>query len=127
MSYEMLSRGAASVHAVDIHHACIAFIKKTAAALDFEITTTKSDVFEFLKKHNGSYDLIFADPPYAFEEEEFLQIPNYIFDRKLLNPGGMLIIEHSKHTDLSAHSHFDNARRYGGTVFTFFLMADEEE
>lgn len=127
MSYEMLSRGAASVHAVDIHHACIAFIKKTATTLDFEITTTKSDVFEFLKKHNGSYDLIFADPPYAFEEDEFLQIPNYVFERNLLNPGGMLIIEHSKHTDLSAHSHFDNARRYGGTVFSFFLMADEEE
>lgn len=127
MSYEMCSRGATTVHAVDIHMPCIAFIKKTAETLDFPIQTTKSDVFAFLEKHSGCYDIIFADPPYAFETEEFLKIPSLVFERNMLNAGGMLVVEHSKHSDLSSHAHFDNARRYGGTVFSFFEMPDDEE
>lgn len=127
MSYEMCSRGAAGVTAVDAHAACVAFVKKTATDLKFNIQPLKADVFAFLKNHNQQYDLIFADPPYAFTLEEFLQIPEYVFTKNLLKPGGMLIVEHSKHTDLGSHSYFDNARKYGGTVFSFFLVPDEEE
>jgi hypothetical protein len=96
----MLNRGAASVHAVDIHHACIA-LSKTATTLDFEITTTKVWRFE-LKKHNSSYDTILLNTMHL---RGWIFKFNYVFDL-VLNPGGMLIIEHSKLMNLSAHSHF---------------------
>ncbi len=132
MSYEFASRGASSVLAVDQHYPCIAFIKKTATALDLSIDTLKADVFKFLENHNTSYDIIFADPPYAIEQEEFMKIPTWAAANKMLNEDGLLIIEHSKHTDLSDHPTFDNSRRYGGTVFSFFkpIMShstDQEE
>jgi 16S rRNA (guanine(966)-N(2))-methyltransferase RsmD len=127
MSYEFCSRGAGSVIAVDQHQPCIAFIKKTAELLEFPIDTIKADVFKFLEKHKGKYDIIFADPPYALEEEEFMKIPNYVYANELLAEDGILIIEHSKHTSLAAHEHFNNERRYGGTVFSFFEGPSSEE
>ncbi len=130
MSYEFGSRGAGSIVAVDEHMPCIAFIKKTAEQLDLPIDTVKADVFTFLKNHKGSYDIIFADPPYALEESQFLEIVDSIMDGNLVAEDGLVIIEHSKHTDMSSHPTFDNARKYGGTVFSFFrpdeIISEEE-
>jgi hypothetical protein len=41
----------------------------------------------------------------------------------MLLEGGMLIVEHSKHTDLSHLDHFTQCRRYGGSGFSFFETA----
>jgi len=127
MSYEFTSRGAGSVLAVDKHFPCIAFIKKTAEELNLPIDTIKADVFKFLENHSGKYDVIFADPPYAIEQDEFMKIPELVMSNHMLKEDGLLIIEHSKHTDLSSHSSFDNSRRYGGTVFSFFKGESSEE
>ncbi len=127
MSYEFASRGVKSVLAVDSHLPCIAFINKTAQQLQLPIDTVKADVFQFLKNHKGSYDIIFADPPYALEEDGFLQMVDAIYNADLLGDEGLLIIEHSKHTDLRSHPSFDNSRRYGGTVFSFFKGQSSEE
>ena len=126
MSYEFASRGAGNILAVDKHFPCIAFIKKTAEELDLPIDTIKADVFKFLENHSIKYDIIFADPPYALESTDFLKIADTVAENQMLNEDGLLIIEHSKHTDLSEHSTFDNARRYGGTVFSFFKTTPEE-
>ncbi len=126
ITYELLSRGASHVHTVDIHQPCTAFIQKTAENLGFTIQSTTADVFEFLKNHGQSYDLIFADPPYDFDQESFSAIATLVYSRNLLRPGGLLVIEHSKHTDLSGEEYFVNTRRYGGTAFTFFAAHDDE-
>lgn len=127
MSYEFASRGAGSVLSVDKHFPCITFIKKTAEQLDLPIDTIKADAFKFLENHTIKYDIIFADPPYGLEIDDFLKIPDLVTANKLLKEDGILIIEHSKHTDLSGHPSFDNARRYGGTVFSFFLGTGSTE
>ncbi len=80
----------------------------------------KSDVFKYLKTTPFTFDVIFADPPYNLEQSDFETIVSKTFERNLLNEEGFLIIEHSKHTDLSETSHFVDARRYGGSVFSFF-------
>lgn len=120
ISYEFASRGAISVTAVDAHYACLGFIKSTAKELDFPIDTIKSDVYHFLEKAPGSYDIIFADPPYDFETDQFAKIAELVFTKELLKPDGVLIVEHSKHTNLEEQEHFSHSRRYGGSVFSFF-------
>ncbi|HKL36399.1 MAG TPA: RsmD family RNA methyltransferase [Salegentibacter sp.] len=120
IAYEFASRGSKEVTAVDGNFDCVKFIKKTAQELDFNITTVKSDVFKFLEKAYVKADIIFADPPYDFDEEKFLKIPQIVFEKNLLNQNGQLIIEHSKHTNLSDFPNFIEARRYGGSVFSFF-------
>lgn len=120
ISYEFASRGCDNVVSVDSHNGCIQFISKTAKELDFSITPLKSDVYDFLKRTNQTFDIIFADPPYDLPKEKFSEIVAIVFQRKLLNQGGVLIIEHSKHTDIADTHHFSYDKRYGGSVFSFF-------
>ncbi|SKB85792.1 16S rRNA (guanine(966)-N(2))-methyltransferase RsmD [Salegentibacter holothuriorum] len=120
IAYEFASRGSKEITAVDVNYDCVKFTKKTAQELDFNINTIKSDVFKFLEKAYVKADIIFADPPYDFDEDKFLKIPQIVFEKNLLNQNGQLIIEHSKHTSLSDFPNFIEARRYGGSVFSFF-------
>jgi 16S rRNA (guanine(966)-N(2))-methyltransferase RsmD len=122
ISYEFASRGTETIYAVDAHFACIKFINQIAKELDFDITTFKSDVYKFLEKTSTKTDIIFADPPYDFEESQFLKIADLVFEKELLNEEGTLIIEHSKHTDLSSHPKLNYQKRYGGSVFSFFEL-----
>ena len=80
-----------------------------------------------MKKTPLKADVIFADPPYDFEEEQFLKIVNLVFDREILNEGGVLIVEHSKHTDLTTHEKHIYDKRYGGNVFSFFENISKEQ
>lgn len=120
ISIEFASRGTNQITAVESHIGCIKFINKIAKELQIDITTLKSDVFSFLKKSNSVYDFIFADPPYHFEKDKFLQIPQLIFEKKMLSENGMLVIEHSTHTDLSEFPNFKHLKKYGNSTFSFF-------
>ena len=127
ISYEFASRGTKKIYSVDAHTGCIRYINTTAKELDLDISTFKSDVYKFLEKTPLKTDVIFADPPYDFEEEQFLKIVNLVFDREILNEDGVLIVEHSKHTDLTTHEKHIYDKRYGGNVFSFFENTSEEE
>ncbi len=120
ISYEFASRGTKTIYAVDAHFGCIKYIYNTAKELNLPINTYKSDVYKFLEKTSLQADVIFADPPYHFEANQFLKIVDIVFAKKLLNEEGVLIIEHSKHTDLSMHKNHSYDKRYGGNVFSFF-------
>ncbi|MDC0177342.1 RsmD family RNA methyltransferase [Polaribacter sp.] len=120
ISYEFASRGTKEVYAIDGHFGCIKYINATAEELDLPINTFKSDVYKFLEKTSLQADVIFADPPYDFEAAQFLKIIDLVFSRNLLKEAGILIVEHSKHTDLSQHEKHCYDKRYGGNVFSFF-------
>jgi 16S rRNA (guanine(966)-N(2))-methyltransferase RsmD len=122
ISYEFASRGTTNIVSVDADYGCIKFIDKISMEMDFAISTIKSDVFSFLEKSTLKVNIIFADPPYDFSVEDFTRIPELIFKNNMLKEDGVLIIEHSKQTDLSHLEHFTNQRRYGGSVFSFFEL-----
>jgi 16S rRNA G966 N2-methylase RsmD len=84
------------------------------------IQTIKSDVFKFLEKSSLQADIIFADPPYNFTDEQFARIPELVFRNNLLLEDGLLIVEHSKHSDLSNLKNFGYSKSYGGNMFSFF-------
>ncbi|MEP5254922.1 MULTISPECIES: RsmD family RNA methyltransferase [Winogradskyella] len=120
ISYEFGSRGTTQITAVDDHYGCIKFINETADAFDLTISTIKSDVFKFLERSKQKHTIIFADPPYDFEVEAFSKIPELVFQNALLEDEGVLIVEHSKHTDLSHLEHYAYSKSYGGNMFSFF-------
>ena len=122
VSYEFASRGAVSVTSVDENVDCIKFIKKTSAELEMDITPIRSDVFKYLERAPIKADIIFADPPYDFDDAQFQKIVDLVFEKQLLNEDGVLIIEHSKHTKMEKVEHFDVGRRYGNSVFSFFKL-----
>ena len=127
ISFEFASRGTKNIVAVDNFYGCIKYINTTASELGFSINTIKGDVFKFLDKTGLKADIIFADPPYAFDVSKFEEIATKVFLNNLLNDEGMLIIEHSKYTDLSSHKYFSFSKRYGGNVFSFFEPLKDED
>lgn len=120
ISYEFASRGTEQITCVDQDFGCIKFINKTTEMFEMPIQTIKSDVFKFLEKASMQSNIIFADPPYNFTDEQFSRIPDLIFQNNLLLDDGLLIVEHSKHTDLSKIENFSYSKNYGGNVFSFF-------
>ena len=120
ISLEFASRGTKTIVAVDSHSGSCQFIKETAEELEAPIQVIQSDVFDFLNKTPIISDLIFADPPYNFEVEEVEQITKLVKERKLLKEEGVLIIEHSKHTELDSLDGFKEKRKYGSSSFSFF-------
>ena len=87
ISYEFGSRGCESITSIDGDMGCINFIKKTAQEFDLNITAIKNDVFKFLEKHKGTYDIIFADPPYGLDQATFEKIILLVFEKNSLNHG----------------------------------------
>lgn len=127
ISFEFASRGSEPIVSIDGDYGCVSFIKKTAAEFEFDITALKSDIFKFLEKAKGDYDIIFADPPYDMEQQEFEKIVTTIFDNELLAEDGMLIIEHSKYTKMEHLPNFSFQKNYGGSYFSFYEFTTEEE
>lgn len=126
VSFEFASRGTENVYSVDQHFACVKYINQVSKELDLNINTFKSDVYKFLERTALKVDVIFADPPYGFDTEQFLQIAVLIFENNLLKEDGLLIIEHSKQTDLSEHPQFSYSKKYGGNMFSFFEHTDKK-
>jgi 16S rRNA (guanine966-N2)-methyltransferase len=130
ISYEFASRGSTPITSVDGDFGCVKFIKQVATEFDFNIAATKSDVFTYLERCKTSYDIIFADPPYALDQSTFEKIVLLIFEKELLNQDGMMVIEHSKYTKLDHMINFSFKKSYGGSIFSFFEIesdSDEDE
>jgi 16S rRNA (guanine966-N2)-methyltransferase len=127
ISYEFASRGSDNITSVDGDFGCVKFIKEVAEEYDFNIAAMKSDVFKFLEKNNTSYDIIFADPPYALDQKTFERIVLLVFERELLREEGMMVIEHSKYTKMDHLIHFSFKKTYGGSIFSFFEMNAAED
>lgn len=119
ISLEFASRGAAQVISVDRSMHCIHYIRDMARQhhLD-QIKTYKADAFKYLELETEQYDLIFADPPY--ELNGIPEIAKIVFDKRLLLPAGLLIVEHQSLQNLSNHPSFAEQRKYGHSSFSFF-------
>ena len=120
ISYEFASRGTEQITAVDDNYGCIKFINETSDSFEMSVNTIKSDVFKFLENTKQKHTIIFADPPYDFDVEVFSKIPELVFQNQLLETDGLLIVEHSKHTNLSHLPNFKYSKNYGGNAFSFF-------
>ena len=113
LGLEALSRGAAQVDLVENHKTSLAAIRDNVASLQVEprVTIHRSDAMRFAERlPAGSYDVAFADPPYASNDaadlaELFRTTP---FAR-------VFSIEHATGQPVPG----DDTRRYGDTAITF--------
>lgn len=119
ISYELASRGATDLTLIERDRTTVQFINKTMEELKFDgFKILQMNVFKFLNNCLESYDFIFAGPPYALKEID--KIPDIIFDKKLLNPEGIFILEHTPRNDYQEHPQFLKMKNYGTTIFTYF-------
>ena len=79
---------------------------------------------EIKKIPDNSFDLIFADPPYNLKNLN--QIPNVIFEKKILKKNGWLIMEHGKDVNFEETTNFIERRTYSNVNFSFFKLEGEK-
>ncbi|MDA3820804.1 MAG: 16S rRNA (guanine(966)-N(2))-methyltransferase RsmD [Candidatus Delongbacteria bacterium] len=122
ISFEMFSRGCEDISCVEINTSQAEFIKKIFEELDAgKVSVYNANAISYLEKVQQEYHIIFADPPY--DTNDYNEIHRLVFDRNLLRPGGLLIMEHNKIHDFSALPHFLEHRKYGGVYFSIFEQA----
>ncbi|TWR31138.1 16S rRNA (guanine(966)-N(2))-methyltransferase RsmD [Mucilaginibacter pallidiroseus] len=125
IAMEFASRGAEKVIGVDRSVHCVNYLNDVSRQHGLtQIKTFKADVFKYLAIETEQYDLIFADPPYDLNK--IPEISKIVFDKNLLKPGGLLIVEHQSMQNLSNHPAFVEQRKYGHSSFSFFRLAESE-
>jgi 16S rRNA (guanine966-N2)-methyltransferase len=125
ISYELASRGAEDLTLIERDLTSIDFIKKTAVDLGIagKLQVIRGDVFKFMKQSTDQYNFIFAGPPYALQQID--ELPLLVFEKNMLAPGGIFILEHTPRNDYQQHPRFQRMKNYGTTVFTFFTQPNE--
>lgn len=120
ISFELASRGTTDQTIVEKDSQMYEFIKKTASQLKLmHLKVVKMDVFKFINQCSEQFDFIFAGPPYALAEID--ELPKQIFEKKLLNPKGWFVLEHTPRNDYKNFPFYKTERNYGTTVFSIFI------
>lgn len=123
LGIEALSRGAKEVVFVDNSFSSLVLIRKNLDKLGFKNKSRliKKDVIRFLKgKFEEKFDLILADPPYG--KGLCQKVLEILSEKKILNPDGILVIEHHKKekTEKVEDFIFLQEKKYGDTLVSFF-------
>lgn len=123
ISLEFISRGTQEVTSVEHNSTCTKFIAETAHSLEIEnIHIIKSDVYKFLETNLAQrhFNLIFANPPFSMEDEDYQNLIELIFDNQWIDEKGVFILEHSKKRTFEAHPKFQEEKKYSNIKFSFF-------
>src|SRR5690606_29967726 len=74
----------------------LAVIRQNLSTLKLEAQVMPTSVLAALKRLEGEFDLILADPPYAIAGQELPQVLAQIEARGLLAEGGLIALEHQR-------------------------------
>ena len=98
---ECISRGASEVYFVDHEEKAIKTIKQNTLKMTEKFEILKSDFLEALsnfERKNLKFDLVYLDPPY--DSDFSLKSLKILQDKKLLNNGACVVVEHKFANDL---------------------------
>jgi 16S rRNA (guanine966-N2)-methyltransferase len=127
-SFEAISRGALEAVAVDIGRQNVVAIEKAAAELNANVRVIGSDAVAAVRKRLGRepFDLVYADPPYAFEGYDELLLA---LDDAPLADEVLVAIEHRRNHDpftvTPVRLRFHRRAEYGEVWMTFFSRATD--
>lgn len=119
ISLELLSRGCPRVVTVERDRRHFSFIAQCSRTLnDAAWQPLCGDALKFIERCGESFDLVFADPPYALPE--LPELPARVLQSSLLKPGSLFVLEHGKTDSFADHPQFVEHRAYGSVNFSFF-------
>ena len=121
ITFELLSREAAEVTAVERAPVQCSFIRRTAEALGADnLHLVRGDALRYISTAVAPFDFIFADPPY--DMDGFGEIPGKVLGSKLVKEGTQFVMEHSRKFDFSTLPGFFEHRAYGSVNFSLFRL-----
>ncbi len=120
LGLEALSRGAQRVVLVERNRALTRRLRDLVRAWGVadRVRVVAADVFRWIPRHEGIYELVFADPPYAEDRMERLMA--------LLQPrvsvGGRLVLERARRRPGTTAPgwHLEREKTYGDTWVGFY-------
>ena len=127
LGIEALSRGADSVLFVDDYPKAVELIHKNISLLSLPTEKSKiikSDAMKFIgapPRDRGSFDIIFADPPFPYNQTA--EIVNLIDGTDILKSDGFFIVRYNRdiHGDLRlAKLHEVKYREFGDSMISVF-------
>jgi len=122
LGIEALSRGASRVVFVEENEQAASCIEDNLELLGCVASAEihSVDAMAFHAPEGRPFDLVFADPPYAFSSTP--EIPGMIASEGMLRRDGYLVIEHSTGTEFPANDTYavGPVKRFGRTAVTFF-------
>lgn len=96
-SFEAISRGAASSTAIEHDRRSVATIANLAKEWSVPVTAIAGDVFAEIPRLAGRFDIVYADPPYAFGRYDELLAA---IDRDgFLGENALVAIEHQRRAE----------------------------
>ncbi len=123
MGIEALSRGAEMVVFTDKDATSVNITNDNLKSVKQEIRALKISAEDYLKGCTQKFDIIFLDPPYAYDNVEILM--QTILNNDILNKDGLVIYEH-KQDRLSVNYEgftLTDIRKYGIAIFDFYKVA----
>lgn len=130
LGIEALSRGAARVVFVERSPRVLVMLQKNIATLGLtsQVEVVCADVLRYLHgwRRAVPFDLILADPPYAFSAYETLL--GAVAEKGLLSSAGVLVLEHRREVHPASSSprlQLLRRRDFGTTAVTWFIMRGE--
>ncbi len=99
LGIEALSRGAKEAVFVDNNKSAVKCIKENICAAHFEACSTVyfGSIFDYLKKSNAVFDIVFLDPPYA--ENRYTAFLEAVSQSNLINDDTIIVAEWSKEAE----------------------------
>jgi 16S rRNA (guanine966-N2)-methyltransferase len=121
LGIEAISRGAARVTFIDKATECIKVIERNIHVIETQqlAIIIKADVRTYINTCSTTFDLIFMDPPY--HKGLASQLAPHVYN--LLNPGGILVVEHSIKEEILLTAW--KTKRYGDTVISYFMRSEQ--
>ncbi len=119
ITLELLSRGCPLVVSVEKDRRHFRFIAETLRALgDKAARPLCTDALRYAENSKMTFDLVFADPPYALPE--LADLPHIVLEGSVLKAGGLFVLEHGRDNNFDLHPFFLEHRTYGSVNFSFF-------
>lgn len=123
MGIEALSRGAQHVTFVERHPDTAAVLTRNLLTLGAEAraTVTVGDALEFVRRRTETFDVVFADPPYAYPALDAFVAA--VLERRLFMRA--FVIEHEAGMSPAADRAPWRARRFGKSAVTIYLNEEQ--
>ena len=130
LGIEALSRGAGAATFVDHDRQACDLIRRNIQScgwkLSEDIRVTRMDVFRWLRKAEGAYDIILVDPPYGKGHEE--AVLELLSGSDILPSWGILVMESGSRTALPEGAgglRLQKSRTYGDTKISYYTKHSE--
>jgi 16S rRNA (guanine(966)-N(2))-methyltransferase RsmD len=124
LGLEALSRGARKCYFADSSRDSIRLLHVNVAHCKADATShiMQGDYRNALAQLREKVDLVFVDPPYG--DGLWLDVLGILFDKKIMNPNGMIVLEHPREVEFPQEIYnFRKIKegRYGTVVLSIYM------